>query len=51
MTRKYRSPYHNMLAELMKDDNLNDVERNIFDILATVSRPYSVRELVQVVLG
>ena len=40
-----------MLAELMKDDNLNDVERNIFDILATVSEPYSVRELVRVVLG
>jgi hypothetical protein len=51
MIIKYQSPYHNMLAELVKNDYLNDVEHKIFDILATARKPYSVRELGRVVFG
>jgi hypothetical protein len=48
---EYRSPYHKLLAELMKSNCLNDVEQKIFDILATKNRPISVPELVRMVFG
>lgn len=51
MIRKYTCPYHTMLSELIEGDSLNDTERNLFDVLATTRKSYTIQELVRVVLG
>jgi len=51
MVRKYKSPYHTMLSKLIEEDSLNDTERNLFDVLATTMKSYTIQELVRVVLG
>ena len=48
---EYKLPYHNLLAELMKNNWLNDVEQKIFGILATISKPLSVPELAKMIFG
>ncbi len=51
MTVQYELPYHNILADLLKDDDLTETEKKIFDVLASARVPFTRRRLAWMVFG
>lgn len=51
MIIQYESPYHKMLAELMKDDELPEIEQKIFNALVLADDFLTRQSLVEVVFG
>lgn len=51
MTVQYELPYHNILADLLKDDDLTETEKKIFEVLALARVPLTRRKLAWMVFG